>query len=199
MTQNNTQSVRNEAETATTAAATCRIPTFEEVYEMPYVQESIRSLIALAVHKTPILYSFQDDLRQEILLHLYEDLPRYNGRSDIKTFARLSIETGLKMAKRKLFSQKNSIVLFSEDIDAIPDDDSRLAEYVSDDVNSNINAKETEALIESIKDPTLRKVIDMLADGKPITDICKTLGIARSQLYRQLPKIKRIARKICSM
>ena len=79
MTQSNTQSVRNDAETAT---AETRIPTFEEVYEMPYVQESIRTLIAVTVHKFPILSSYQDDIRQEILLHLYNDLPRYNGRSD---------------------------------------------------------------------------------------------------------------------
>lgn len=196
MTQSNTQSVRNEAESVT---AVTRIPSFDEVYAMPYVQESIRTLIALAVQKSPILYSFQDDLRQEILIHLYNDLPHYNGRSDIKTFARLSIESGLKMARRKVLSQKNSIVLFSEDIDSIPDDDSRLAEYVSDDVNSYVNMKETEAMIESIKDPTLRKVIDMLADGKPIIDICRDLKIARSQLYRKLPEIKRMARKICAM
>ncbi len=80
MTQNNTQSVRNEAEST---ATTCRIPTFDEVYEMPYVQESIRALIDFNAKRFPVLASYKDDIQQEMLLALNDALPKYHGRAGL--------------------------------------------------------------------------------------------------------------------
>ena len=190
MTQSNTQSVRNDAETAT---AETRIPTFEEVYEMPYVQESIRTLIAVTVHKFPILSSYQDDLRQEILLHLYNDLPRYNGRSDIKTFARLSIESGLKSAKLKLFRQKNNAILYAVDIDSVPEDDESL--MARDSVYSNIAAKELEEVLQSIKNPVLREAVDKIANGNSIRRVAKEMNIPYVTLHRSVSRIQKYLQK----
>ena len=185
MTQSNTQSVRNDAETAT---AETRIPTFEEVYEKPYVQESIRTLIAVTVHKFPILSSYQDDLRQEILLHLYNDLPRYNGRSDIKTFARISIESGLKTARKKLLRLKNALIMYAVDIDSVPENHESLVVY--DSVSSDIDTRELEETLQSISDPVLRKAADMIANGCSIRHVAKTLNIPYATLYRNLAALK---------
>jgi DNA-directed RNA polymerase specialized sigma24 family protein len=192
MTQNNTQSVRIEAETATTAT-TCRIPTFEEVYEMPYVQESLRSLIALTVQKFPVLANYQDDLRQESLLHLYNDLPRYNGRSDIKTFARLSIESGLKTYRNRLLKQKNTTILYAVDIDSVPENDESLV--ARDSIRSDIDTKELEEILQSINDPVLRKAVDMIASGDSILCVAKKLNIPYASLYRSLASIKDYLKK----
>ena len=185
MTQSNTQSVRNDAETAT---AETRIPTFEEVYEMPYVQESIRTLIAVTVHKFPILSSYQDDIRQEILLHLYNDLPRYNGRSDIKTFARMSIESALKTARKKLLKLRNATIMYAVDIDSVPENHESLVVY--DNVSSDIDTQELEETLQSISDPVLRKAADMIASGCTIRHVAKTLNIPYATLYRNLAVLK---------
>ncbi len=190
MTQSNTQSVRNEAESAT---AVTRIPTFDEVYAMPYVQESISSLIALTVQKHPYLASYQDDIRQEILIHLNNDLPRFNGRSDIKTFARLSIESGLKSAKLKLFRQKNNAILYAVDIDSVPEDDESL--MARDSVYSNIVAKELEEVLQSIKNPVLREAVDKIANGNSIRRVAKEMNIPYVTLHRNVSRIQKYLQK----
>ena len=190
MTQSNTQSVRNEAESAT---AVTRIPTFDEVYAMPYVQESISSLIALTVQKHPYLASYQDDIRQEILIHLNNDLPRFNGRSDIKTFARLSIESGLKSAKLKLFRQKNNAILYAVDIDSVPEDDESL--MARDSVYSNIAAKELEEVLQSIKNPVLREAVDKIANGNSIRRVAKEMNIPYVTLHRSVSRIQKYLQK----
>lgn len=190
MTQSNTQSVRNEAESAT---AVTRIPTFDEVYVMPYVQESISSLIALTVQKHPYLASYQDDIRQEILIHLNNDLPRFNGRSDIKTFARLSIESGLKSAKLKLFRQKNNAILYAVDIDSVPEDDESL--MARDSVYSNIAAKELEEVLQSIKNPVLREAVDKIANGNSIRRVAKEMNIPYVTLHRSVSRIQKYLQK----
>ena len=72
MTKNHKKTVRKEAESA---IKSIRIPTFDEVYTMPHVQESIRSLIDLNIHQFPVLASYADDIRQELLIAVNKALP----------------------------------------------------------------------------------------------------------------------------
>ena len=98
MTQKNTMSVRNSAVAAT-------IPTFEEVYAMEYVQESLRSLAMANSRKYPMMASYEDDIKQEMLIFLAQALPKFNPqKSQIKTFCRKMLVCGLSHARRYYFS-----------------------------------------------------------------------------------------------
>lgn len=64
MTQKQILSVQNTE----TAIPIHHIPTFDEVYAMPYVRESLECILDQNIRQYQILYSFKDDLRQEILI-----------------------------------------------------------------------------------------------------------------------------------
>ena len=66
MTQKQILSVQNTE----TAIPIHHIPTFDEVYAMPYVRESLECILDQNIRQYQILYSFKDDLRQEILIHM---------------------------------------------------------------------------------------------------------------------------------
>lgn len=193
MTQSNTQSVRNKA---VSAIESPRIPTFEEVYAMPYVQESIDSVITLAIHRYPILKSYRDDIRQVILIHLSDDLAKFNGRSGIKTFARLSINTGLKMAMREIMTEENYALYSAVDIDSVPDGKISEMGYFSPDPRSYLELKEIEDAIENISDPVFRRVAEMFLDGETGASIMATLGISNSTFYKIYhPRLKKFFRR----
>ena len=189
MTHSNTQSVRNEAESAN---ATTSIPTFEEVYAMPYVQKSIESVITLAIHRYPILASYSDDIRQDILIHLNKDITKFNGRSSIKTFARISIETGLKMAMRRYLTSDNYMLFSSEDIDKVSDRDICAAGYIDADPRTLLEYRELEDAVNAIPDPTIRKIVDMYLDGKSSYAISLAMDIPLSTFYKlYIPRAKK--------
>ena len=70
MTQKQILSVQNTE----TAIPIHHIPTFDEVYAMPYVRESLECILDQNIRQYQILYSFKDDLRQEILIHMNHEL-----------------------------------------------------------------------------------------------------------------------------
>ena len=108
MTQSNTQSVRNKAESAVKSP---RIPTFEEVYAMPYVQESIDYILNTNLRKYPMLASYADDIRQDILIALNAALPKYDGRAGLNTFCRICIENTSKNIVRNLLCDEYFILI----------------------------------------------------------------------------------------
>ena len=196
MTQSKNQSVRNEAESAVESP---RIPTFEEVYEISYVQESIESVITSAIHRYPVLANYRDDIRQVILLHLNDDLARFNGRSGIKTFARMSIDTGIKMAMREYLTMENYTLHLAKDIESVPENEICAAGYIDSDPLAYIELCELEEAVAAIKDPVLRDIVDMLLDRKSLKTVANKLNIPRSTLYNKyLPLVKRFFRKKCS-
>jgi len=113
MTQNINQSVRN----AEAAKKIESIPTFEEVYAMKYVRESIESILDQNVRQYKMLAGFKDDLRQDILIHLNNELPKFNpAKASIQTFARIAIASGLRMARRRYYKIDNITLMNSLDI-----------------------------------------------------------------------------------
>ena len=54
------------------------LPTFDEVYAMPYVRESLECILDQNIRQYQILYSFKDDLRQEILIHINNELSNFD-------------------------------------------------------------------------------------------------------------------------
>ena len=105
MTQKQILSVQNTE----TAIPIHHIPTFDEVYAMPYVRESLECILDQNIRQYQILYSFKDDLRQEILIHMNHELSNFDPeKSAIQTFARLTIVSGMRIARRKYFRKMMS-------------------------------------------------------------------------------------------
>ena len=66
------------ADNAKIAATTRHTLTFEEVYAMTYVRESIECLLDQNLRQYPVLNGYKDDLRQEILIRLNNELPVFD-------------------------------------------------------------------------------------------------------------------------
>ncbi len=134
MNHEKTMSVCSNAEAV---AADNHIPTFDEVYAMQYVQESIESILDQNIRQYPLLKGFKDDLRQEILIHLNSQLILFNGeKSSLNTFVRVVITTGMRMARRNYFTPANKTLAFALAVDDFERNDD------TDDVlnESDINA-----------------------------------------------------------
>jgi len=208
MTKKNIQSVRT-AETAIQTVAN-RIPTFEEVYAMPYVQESIRRIIDSNVKQYPILAGCEDDIRQEILIHLNGELSKFNAeQSSLQTFCRMSIQTGMKVFRRACFRQKRLLVRISKplhDFDDLGGKESRTTEdrrgfeeYAENTVNTEILRRDVQEVIASC--PTdLRRIAKRLLDGETVAAIAKSMGMANSTFRdRYLGQLRREFGKLTAL
>ena len=90
MTQIEKLSVRN----AESLSPINNAPTFEEVIAIPYVRESLRSLVVGNSRLFPFMASYEDDISQEMSIFLAQRLETYDPRkSDIKN---LSLNKDLK-------------------------------------------------------------------------------------------------------
>jgi len=192
MTQENIQSVRSDAEAALNNN---HIPTFEEVYAMPYVQESIQAIIDQNIRQYPLLESYKDDLVQEMLIILNDALPKYDGRAGIEAFCRTCLENGMKMARRQYFQERNLHISFARDIDDFEnfDDDSSdvsltdMRVYASscrNSVDEYILQKEITKAVEELPGE-LRPVAKWLLDGYSLRDIERRTGISYTTLRRK--------------
>ena len=199
MTQNSNQSVRN-AEAAETIS---HVPTFEEVYAMPYIQESLRSLLMSNSMNYPSLASYEDDIRQEMLIFLAKSLVKFDpAKSEITTFCRMKLETGLIRARR--YYRTDSQRAISQ---AVPLDKLVNAEKQADSGVSSAIRMKTEFYSESpfekqAWNDAFQDVVDSLSDDDRV--VCEAImegclpremfamGICgRSSLYeRILPSIK---------
>lgn len=186
MTQNTKKFVRN-AEFANLE----HVPTFSEVYAMPYVRESIESILDQNVRNYQILGGFKDDLRQEILIHLNNELPKYDPeKSAIQTFARLAVVSGMRMARRKYFTRDNHTLTFAQPIEnfesydendeALNGEDCRaFASHSHNNVDWHNQTRDIETVIAMMPDD-LRKITRMLLNGNSVLCVCRRLGIPNS-------------------
>lgn len=184
MTQTNTQSVRSDAEAAVN---TNRVPTFEEVYAMPYVQDSIRALIDQNVRQYPILASHEDDLRQEMLISLWKALPRFNPeKSSIKRFIRMPLISALRDARDKFFTDSNLMLAHADNIAdyEFRDEDSVLscekrqimAQLASSSTEREILRRDIDTVLEKVS-PDLRSVAYRIMEGESLRQIGESLGL----------------------
>lgn len=203
MTQTNTQSVRSDAEATVN---TNRVPTFEEVYAMPYVQESIRALIDQNVRKYPILASHEDDLRQEVLISLWKELPRFDPqRSSLKTFIRVLLKTALRYARRQYFSETNLMLAHADDIANFDfcNDDSALSkekrqimgQLACVSMDREILRQDIDAVLQTVS-PELRKFAELIMAGDSLSEIGRKLGIDHSTVrWRYLRPLREAFKK----
>jgi len=187
MTQTNTQSVRNDAEAAVT---TNRVPTFEEVYAMPYVQESIRALIDQNVRQYPVLASHEDDLRQEMLISLWKELPHYNPeKASLRTFLRMVLRSSIAVARREYFSETNLSLAYADDISnyEICDEKSTVSsenrqlmmQFASESMDREILRLDIDTFLKTLS-PRLRQFAERIMDGESLSEIGRDLGVNHS-------------------
>lgn len=203
MTQNNNQSVRSEAEAALN---TNRIPTFEEVYAMTYVQESIRAMLDQNVRLYPLLASYKDDLRQEVLVILWRSLRRYNPqKSSIKTYVRLLLETAFRDARKKFFTETNIVLANVDDISNYEflDEDSMLSkdkrqvmiDLASDSLNKEILQRDVASILNTLS-PELQDFAQRLMNGDSLSAIGREMGVNHSTIrWRYLNPLREAFKK----
>lgn len=184
MTQTNTQSVRSDAEAAVN---TNRVPTFEEVYAMPYVQESIRALIDQNVRQYPILASHEDDLRQEMLISLWKELPHYNPeKASLQTFLRMVLRSSITVARREYFSETNLSLAYAEDIAKFDfcDEDSLISKenrqtvvhLAQSPMDLEMLRQDVAAVLKNVPEDQ-REVAQRIMDGESLREIGRSLGM----------------------
>ncbi len=194
MTQIKNQSVRN----AENVENTNRIPTFEEVYAMPYIRESIESILDQSVRQYKLLAGYKDDLRQEIIIHLNAELPKFNpSKASIQTFARLAILSGLRMARRNYFTRDNVTFAFASDIDDfenydeednagnLNEEDCRAyASLAKNDVDNFMTQKDIDALLRELPEH-LQDVAKRILGGDSVLEIAKSMNIPNTSFRRR--------------
>ena len=185
-------SVRTNAE-----AANCTIPTFDEVYADPYVQDCLRFLIQDNSIRYPGLASYSDDIRQEMLLYLLKHLHAYNPqKAGIKTFCRHVLESGLRMARRRYLADAYDGIAQATPLHEMPDGEP----YRSIDLAINSPtlpldvSEERNAILAAIKklSPGDQIVANAIMDGLSTREIIRRRLCSCSQilLYRVFPRIR---------
>ena len=186
MTQIEKQSVRN----AEAAENTNPIPSFEEVYAMPYVRESLVCMIDNCVRKYPVLSGHEDDIRQEVLVHLWTQIRRYDpNRSSLQTYCRMAIRSGLNKARRDFFSETGLTLAYAAPIHEFgasdetacisQSDETSLAKHSVDDVENAMLAQDINTVIEALP-PHIREAALMIKSGDSLRHVAKKLGISYS-------------------
>ena len=200
MTQKQILSVQNTE----TAIPIHHIPTFDEVYAMPYVRESLECILDQNIRQYQILYSFKDDLRQEILIHMNHELSNFDPeKSAIQTFARLTIISGMRIARRKYFTRKNYLLFSAQDLNlfengddhnvALNKDDCRAyASHSRNNIDWDSQSHDIDTVI-AMMPQDLQKITRMLFEEKSVLQVCRRLGIANSTFRgRYLKQIRAI-------
>lgn len=192
MTHKNIQSVRKETENT---ANSTHIPTFDEVYAMPYVQDSIRAIIDFNAKRFPVLASYKDDIQQEMLLALNNALPKYDGRAGLKTFIRVCLENSLKNIRRKYYREQELALFYASDISDFDDPDVNDKGVPPEDVRAFIsqchNTVEEDILLMDITESAkrlpkqTREILERLLDGESMTQIEKSMNLSHSTIRRK--------------
>lgn len=199
MTQNNTMPVRNTAVAAT-------IPTFEEVYAMDYVQESLRALVMANSRKYPMMAAYEDDIKQEMLIFLAQALPKFDPqKSQIKTFCRKMLVCGLSHARRYYFSDTQVHLSQAVQIEKLMEcQQEEMDMSVSTEIRNateaySVNPFENAAFKEefyrlfnqlSAKD---KKIAEAVMDGQTFKDIWTSGMCSHRYLYSHaLPTMKKL-------
>lgn len=205
MTQAEKPSVRN-AESVTSIN---NVPTFEEVIAIPYVRESLRSLVVGNSRLFPFMASYEDDISQEMSIFLAQRLETYDPRkSDIKTFCRMVLEAGLMRTRRRYATKTQQVISRAVQIETLVETESNaLVMDVSAGIRSQTNPysddpffslEKGEAFKEALESlsPKDQRIAQAIMDGIPIAEICNSDYCCRRYFYRHaLPNMRRAFRE----
>lgn len=182
------------ADNAQVAATIRHTLTFEEVYAMTYVRESIECLLDQNLRQYPILNGYKDDLRQEILIRLNDELPVFDPeKSSFNTFFRRVLHAAMYDARKVYFRNQNLTLRFaaeledfeSDDTDSIPAESlAAYARYSKNTVEEEMLKQDVHAIIQTCS-PELQKVANALLAG------CSIRFLAR-QHQMTVPRFRRM-------
>ena len=205
MTQIKKQSVRNAEAVETTTF----IPTYEEIIAIPYVQESLRSLAIENSRLFPMMAPYEEDISQEMSILLAQRLEAYDPlKSDIKTFCRMLLETGLMRARRRYATKTQQVISQAIQIETLVETENEAlvmdvssgvrskTDAYSDDPFFSLEKKEAfKAALASLS-PKDQKIAQAIMDGVPIVEICNSEYCCRRYFYRHaLPNMRRAFRE----
>lgn len=199
MTQKNTMSVRNSAVAAT-------IPTFEEVYAMEYVQESIRTLVMENSRKYPMMASYEDDIKQEMLIYLAQSLETFDPtRASIQTYSRMALLIGLRRARRYYFTETQKVLSQAVQIEKLVEaEKDSLDMSVSSEIRQATEAysdmpfdisENKEAFYAALAElsPEDKKIAEAIMAGIPLRDFSKHKICSLRHLYNHaIPNIRSV-------
>lgn len=179
---------------------------FEDVCAMPYIIDSMNSIIDANVRKYPILIGHEDDLRQEMLIHLWAQLQNYDPKkSSIKTFCRVVMRSGMHKARRLFFSDSDLALNYARPIHdftsndeeiRISDDDNRAMQTHSvNTVEKAMLKNDIESIIQNLPD-MLRPIARAVQNGESFHSIASGMGIPYSTFqYKYLRPLRKEFRK----
>jgi len=202
MTQHNIQSVHNEEVANKTVNI---VPTFDEIYAMDYVQNSIKSILFSNSQNYPMMAPYEDDIRQEMLIYLARSLETFNSeKSNIKTYSRLALLIGLRRARRAYFTDTQKCISMAiplhklieaeqseRDLGATTETRNNTTFYAADPFGDDEKREEFYAIFASLslKDQKIAKLIMV---GMTYANICATEICSLRYLYeRALPNMRR--------
>ena len=179
---------------------------FEDICAMTYVRDSVESIIESNVRQYPILLGHEEDLRQEILIHLWTQLQTYDPeKSSIKTFCRVVMRSGMHKARRLFFSDSDLTLNYArpiqdfssdeEDIRIGEEDKRAMQSYSVNTVEQAMFENDIESIIRNLPD-TLRPIAKALQKGESLRAIASGMGIPYSTFqYRYLRPLRKEFRK----
>jgi len=191
MTQNNNQSVRNAEATVNIN----HVPTFEEAYAMPYVRESIESVLDQNVRQYPILAGYKDDLRQEILIHLNNELQKFDYRkSAFNTFFRTTLHSAICNARKGYFREKHLSLFFANCVDDYEKADearslsqesrNAYSRYSKNNVAIEMRKRDLKTIVLSLTEPH-KSIAEKLLMGYSLRVIEREMGVPHASFVRK--------------
>ena len=124
-------------------------------------------------------------------------------KSAIQTFARLTIISGMRIARRKYFTRKNYLLFSAQDLNlfengddhnvALNKDDCRAyASHSRNNIDWDSQSHDIDTVI-AMMPQDLQKITRMLFEEKSVLQVCRRLGIANSTFRdRYLKRIRAI-------
>lgn len=136
------------------------------------------------IHKVCRIYTYNqhdyDDLFQEIMVQLWQSIPRYQGKSKLTTYMyKIALFTALNKAKKAKRRQL--------DLQDLPD---HTTDESADRVNDILNA-----IIQQLNDVD-KALISLYLDEKDYKEMAEILGITESNVGVRLNRVKEKMRKI---
>jgi RNA polymerase sigma factor (sigma-70 family) len=168
--------------------------TFEEVYAIAYVRESIEVIIESTINKYPMLAPHRLDIEQELLIRLSKAVNNYdhNTKCSIKTFARRVLEFAIKDVRKTYFSKKTiNYRCCLEFNDFIVDTEMIFV----DSAGKNELRMDIKSII-SLLTPIQRQVCELIMSGESLTATANHLGIPLHAVRKNhIPEIREIFKK----
>ena len=168
--------------------------TFEEVYAIAYVRQSVEVIIENTIRKYPMLAPHRLDIEQELLIRLNKAVNNYDhsAKCNIKTFAWGVLKFAMKDVRRIYFSKKaindrcclefNDVVVDKEMIWVESADKTQLCM----DIKS----------IMSLLTPIQRQVCELIMSGESLTATARHLGIPLHAVRQNhIPEIREVFKK----